>query len=185
MTSQDPQFAVNLLGKSVEDLRQFMESLGEPGYRGTQIYHALYAERRLDIAAITNLPTALRQRLASEAAVLLPRIVRRHSSSDGTTRYVLALAEQGSAGNASVGAGAKSATIETVFMPEENRQTICVSTQAGCAVDCHFCLTATLGLIRNLTAGEIVGQVLVALEDNRATVNRPSTPLRASKQISC
>jgi 23S rRNA (adenine2503-C2)-methyltransferase len=59
-------------------------------------------------------------------------------------------------------------------MPEENRQTICISTQAGCAVDCHFCLTATLGLIRNLTAGEMVGQVLVALEDNRAAL-KPQT----------
>ena len=167
MISQDPQFGVNLLGKSVEELRQFMESLGEPGYRGAQIYHALYAERRFDISAITNLPAALRQRLASVAAVLLPRIVRRHSSSDGTTRYVLALASSG-------GAATKPATIETVFMPEENRQTICISTQAGCAVDCHFCLTATLGLIRNLSVSEIVGQVLVALEDNRAAL-KPQT----------
>ena len=68
----------------------------------------------------------------------------------------------------------KPATVETVFMPEENRQTICISTQAGCAVDCHFCLTATLGLIRNLTAGEIVGQVLMALEENRANL-KPQT----------
>ena len=59
-------------------------------------------------------------------------------------------------------------------MPEENRQTICISTQAGCAVDCHFCLTATLGLIRNLTAGEIIGQVLIALEENRAAL-KPQT----------
>jgi 23S rRNA (adenine2503-C2)-methyltransferase len=77
-------------------------------------------------------------------------------------RYVLALGE------------GKAANIETVFMPEENRQTICLSTQAGCAVDCRFCLTATLGLVRNLTAGEIVGQVLVALEDNRAAL-KPQT----------
>jgi 23S rRNA (adenine2503-C2)-methyltransferase len=179
MISQDPQFAVNLLGKSlvgksIEELRQFMESLGEPGYRGAQIYHALYAERRFDIQTITNLPAALRQRLASEAAVLIPRILRRHSSSDGTTRYVLSLAALDSPGGRSIGGEAKPATIETVFMPEENRQTICISTQAGCAVDCHFCLTATLGLIRNLTAGEIVGQVLVALEDNRATL-KPQT----------
>jgi 23S rRNA (adenine2503-C2)-methyltransferase len=69
---------------------------------------------------------------------------------------------------------ARAATIETVFMPSENRQTICISTQAGCAVDCHFCLTATLGLIRNLTAGEILGQVLVAVEDNRAAL-KPQT----------
>jgi 23S rRNA (adenine2503-C2)-methyltransferase len=166
MPPQDAQSAVNLLGKSVEELRKFMESLGEPGYRGAQIYHALYAERRFDISAITNLPAALRQLLASEVVVSMPRIVRRHSSSDGTTRYVLALDSAG-------GVTAKPATIEMVFMPEENRQTICISTQAGCAVDCHFCLTATLGLIRNLTAGEIVGQVLVALEDNRAALRSP------------
>ena len=71
-------------------------------------------------------------------------------------------------------ADGKPATIEAVFMPEESRQTICISTQAGCAVDCRFCLTATLGLVRNLTAGEIVGQVLVALEDNRAAL-KPQT----------
>ena len=78
------------------------------------------------------------------------------------------------AGDAEKSTAARGATIETVFMPEENRQTICISTQAGCAVDCHFCLTATLGLIRNLSAGEIVGQVLVALEDNREAL-KPQT----------
>jgi 23S rRNA (adenine2503-C2)-methyltransferase len=152
----------NVLGKGPEELRSFAESLGEPAYRGAQIYHALYAERRFDFAAMTNLPAALRERLAREAAIALPRIVRRHRSTDGTVRYVLALGE------------GKAANIETVFMPEENRQTICLSTQAGCAVDCRFCLTATLGLVRNLTAGEIVGQVLVALEDNRAAL-KPQT----------
>ena len=170
MSSQEPHLKLNLLGKSVEELRKFVESLSEPGYRATQIYRALYAERKFDVATITNLPAALRQRFASEAAVLLPRIVRRYPSADGTTRYVLAIG----APDATGGEAAKPATIETVFMPEENRQTICISTQAGCAVDCHFCLTATLGLIRNLTAGEIVGQVLAALEDNRAAL-KPQT----------
>jgi 23S rRNA (adenine2503-C2)-methyltransferase len=70
--------------------------------------------------------------------------------------------------------GSGGAAIEAVFMPSEERQTICISTQAGCAVDCHFCLTATLGLVRNLTAGEMLGQVLLALEKNR-TVLRPRT----------
>jgi 23S rRNA (adenine2503-C2)-methyltransferase len=165
MAPQDSNTGVNLLGKSAEELRVFMEAIGEPGYRAAQIYHALYRERRFDFASMTNLPAALRERLAREAAIALPRIVRRHLSSDGTVRYVLAL------GGAADG---KPATIETVFMPEENRQTICISTQAGCAVDCRFCLTATLGLVRNLAAGEIVGQVLVALEDNRAAL-KPQT----------
>jgi 23S rRNA (adenine2503-C2)-methyltransferase len=153
---------MNLLGKSEEELREFLASLGEPGYRAAQIYHALYAERRLDFAAMTNLPAGLRERLEREASIALPRVVRRHLSTDGTVRYVLALAE------------GKPATVEAVFMPEENRQTICISTQAGCAVDCRFCLTATLGLQRNLTAGEIVGEVLVALEDHRAEL-KPQT----------
>ena len=188
---------VNLLGKSPGELRAFLESRGEPPYRGAQIYHALYAEKRFEFAAMTNLPAKLRDRLAHEASIDLPRIVRTHRSDDGTVRYVLALA---SSAAEPVGAvrekvhkkvhdvvrdavretvpeqipAFQPATIEAVFMPEENRQTICISTQAGCAVDCHFCLTATLGLIRNLTAGETIGQVLVALFDNRAAL-KPQT----------
>jgi 23S rRNA (adenine2503-C2)-methyltransferase len=170
-SERDPAGTVNLVGQSVADLRAYLHTLGEPAYRGMQIYHALYVERRSDIAAMTNLPAALREQLAKEASIRLPRILRRYRSSDGTVRYVLALATQEPP---SESRPAKPATIETVFMPEQNRQTICVSTQAGCAVDCHFCLTATLGLMRNLTAGEIVGQVLIALEENRAAL-KPQT----------
>lgn len=168
MPANDTCHPVNLLGQSAEELRAFMQSLGEPAYRGGQIYRALYAERRFDVTKMSNLPVALRERLAHEASIALPQIVRRYRSGDGTVRYVLALPTPDS------GSGAKLATIEAVFMPEENRQTICISTQAGCAVDCHFCLTATLGLIRNLSAGEIVGQVLIALEENRASL-KPQT----------
>ncbi len=156
--------AVNLLGKSATELGVILESLGEPAYRGAQIYHAIYAERRFDFATMTNLPAALRERLAREATIALPKIVRRHRSLDGTLRYVLAIEE------------GKPASVETVFMPEDERQTICISTQAGCAVDCQFCLTATLGFMRNLTAGEILGQVLVALDDNRFAL-KPQTNL--------
>jgi len=166
---------VELLGKSPEELAAFAESLGERAYRGRQIYHAIYAERKFDFAAMTNLPAALRERLGSEAQITLPEIQRRYRSEDGTVRYVLRLAGAGSSDNAGGARRSEApATIETVFMPEENRQTICVSTQAGCAVDCGFCLTATLGLIRNLTAGEIVGQVLAALGDNAAAL-KPQT----------
>ena len=149
--------AVELLGKSVEELRSFLATLGEPAYRAAQIYHALYAERRFDFAAMTNLSAKLRERLAEEARITLPGVTRRFQSVDGSIRYLCSIG----------GEEAKSAQIEAVFMPRQGRQTICISTQAGCAVDCHFCLTAQLGLIRNLTAGEIVGQVLVALEENR------------------
>src|SRR5215831_3371697 len=162
MSSAAPKTTMNLLGKSTDELRALLESLGEPAYRGAQIYHAIYAERRFEFASMTNLPAALRERLAREAAITLPRIVRRHLSSDGAVRYVLAIDE------------GQPANIEAVFMPEEHRQTMCISTQAGCAVDCQFCLTATLGLLRNLTAGEIVAQVLIGLDDNRAAL-KPQT----------
>jgi 23S rRNA (adenine2503-C2)-methyltransferase len=162
MSLQAAHTVVNLLGKPAEELREILESLGEPAYRGAQIYHALYRERRFDFAAMTNLPAALREQLPREAVIALPQIVRRYHAADKTVRYVVALGE------------AKPASVETVFMPEEHRQTICISTQAGCAVDCQFCLTAGLELRRNLTAGEVIGQVLVALEDNRATL-KPQT----------
>jgi 23S rRNA (adenine2503-C2)-methyltransferase len=162
--------AFELLGKPAEELRARMVSLGEPAYRGAQLYHALYAERRLDFAAMTNLPAALRTRLVREAHVGVPRILRRYPSTDGAVRYVLALEVPADGGAPDAARAPQPATIEAVFMPSENRQTICISTQAGCAVDCHFCLTATLGLVRNLTAGEIVGQVIVALEEHRAAL---------------
>jgi 23S rRNA (adenine2503-C2)-methyltransferase len=148
---------VELLGKSAEELREFAASLGERPFRGAQLHHALYAERRFEISAMTNMPAAFRERLAREACVTPPRIARRFPSVDGSVRYLFSIG----------GENAKPAQIEAVFMPRDGRQTICISTQAGCAVDCHFCLTAQLGLIRNLTPGEIVGQVLVALEENR------------------
>lgn len=171
MSSRDSKADRNLIGRSVDELRAFAESLGEPAYRGAQIYHALYAERRFEFVRMTNLPAAFRERLGRGAAIELPQILRRYRSGDGTVRYVLELGPANSSKNS---AAAKATTIETVFMPEESRQTICISTQAGCAVDCHFCLTATLGLIRNLSAGEILGQVLVAIEDNRAAL-KPQT----------
>jgi 23S rRNA (adenine2503-C2)-methyltransferase len=150
---------IELLGKSIEELREYVASLGEAPYRAKQLYRAMYAERRFDFAAMTNLPAALRSRLAAEARISLPAVVRRFPSADGSVRYLMALA-----------GGERAAQIEAVFMPAEGRQTICISTQAGCAVDCHFCLTAQLGLIRNLSAGEIVGQVLVALGENAAAL---------------
>jgi 23S rRNA (adenine2503-C2)-methyltransferase len=155
----------DLLGRSADELRALLVQMGEPAFRGAQLYHALYAERRFDSSEMTNLPAALRERLARETRIALPKVLKRYHSTDGTVRYLLALDEVDAPLAAPV--AGKPATIETVFMPEESRQTICISTQAGCAVDCHFCLTATLGLIRNLTAGEIIGQVLVALEENR------------------
>jgi 23S rRNA (adenine2503-C2)-methyltransferase len=169
---------MELLGKSKEDLREFCVALGEPAFRGAQIYHALYAERKFDVAQITNLPAALRERLSREARITLPEVRQRFASADGSVRYLLGLGVAGEQGEFTAEDTEKNgkerarrlqkpASVEAVFMPSEGRQTICISTQAGCAVDCHFCLTAQLGLIRNLTAGEIVAQVLLPLEEHK------------------
>jgi 23S rRNA (adenine2503-C2)-methyltransferase len=155
---------MELLGKSREQLQAYAKTLGAPAYRGAQIYHALYAERKFEVARFTNLPVALRDTLRQEATVTLPVVRQRYRSSDGSVRYLfgLSVGKETSAGISS-NAHRKPAAVEAVFMPSERRQTICVSTQAGCAVDCQFCLTAKLGLIRNLTAGEILAQVLLPL----------------------
>lgn len=150
-----------LLGKSREELRALCVSLGEPAYRGDQIYTALYAERKLDLTAATNLPAELRAKLTDSATVKLPAITKRFHSGDGSIRYLFALPTDGAKETR------RPASVEAVFMPSEGRQTLCISTQAGCAVNCQFCLTAQLGLIRNLSAGEILSQVLMVLEENK------------------
>lgn len=155
---------MELLGKSKSELRDLCASLGESAYRGSQIYHALYAEKNFSLAAMSNLPTTLRERLARETSIALPTIRQRYASQDGSVRYLFSLPEVESKSNA------RSASVEAVFMPSDGRQTICISTQAGCAVNCQFCLTAQLGLIRNLTAGEILAQVLIPLQEHHSAL---------------
>jgi len=165
---------MELLGKSKKELRDVCESLGEPAYRGGQIYHALYAERKSDVRQMTNLPARFRQQLAAEAQVTLPGVKQRYTSHDKSVRYLLALSDENDGGRQ------RPASVEAVFMPSEGRQTICISTQAGCAVDCQFCLTAQLGLIRNLTAGEMLGQVLIALEDASSKAVRATSAVQTN-----
>jgi 23S rRNA (adenine2503-C2)-methyltransferase len=155
---------MELFGKSKSELRDLCVSLREPAYRGSQIYHALYAEKKFSLAAISNLPATLRERLANEASITLPTIRQRYASQDGSVRYLFSLP----AGDSK--SAARPASVESVFMPSDGRQTICISTQAGCAVDCQFCLTAQLGLIRNLTPGEILAQVLIPLQQHQSAL---------------
>jgi 23S rRNA (adenine2503-C2)-methyltransferase len=141
------------------ELRDIQQALGttEPGFRARQIYEAVYRRRVTDPAAISNLPKSLRERLGSDLPLGLPEIERRYDSTDGTRRYLLRLGDGKS--------------VETVWMPEGERSTICISSQVGCPVDCKFCLTALLGLERHLTAGEIAGQVLRVAVDNALEAN--------------
>jgi len=150
---------VELLGKSREELRAYCAGVGEPAYRADQIYHWLYAEREFSVERWSNLPAALREKLKRETTITMPEVRQRYVSSDGSVRYLFGLPAQEEK------LMRKPAAVEAVFMPSEGRQTICISTQAGCAVDCQFCLTAQLGLIRNLTAGEMVAQVLMPLKE--------------------
>src|SRR5690349_14293027 len=166
---------MELLGKSKDELREMCAAMGEPAYRGGQIYHALYAEKKFDVALMTNLPAVLRQRLARETTITLPAVKQKFVSMDGSVRYLFGLSREEKEGvNAESSEAAekrnsaRAASVEAVFMPSEGRQTICVSTQAGCAVDCQFCLTAQLGLIRNLSAGEILAQVLLPLQEHKS-----------------
>jgi 23S rRNA (adenine2503-C2)-methyltransferase len=118
-----------------------------PAYRSRQIYEAVYRQRADSWRQVSTLPKPLRDELCDRLPIGWPEVAAEYASADGTRRYLLRLADL--------------RTVETVFMPEPSRDTICISSQVGCPVDCKFCLTALMGLERNLTAGEIVGQVLV------------------------
>jgi len=144
-----------LVGLEVEEIKELLLP-DQPLYRARQLYRALYHDRRSDLDAVTTFPADLRRELAANHAVGWPEVERRFESVDGTRRYLLRLHD--------------GKTVEAVYMPETARGTICISTQAGCAVGCQFCLTALLGLERNLTAGEIVGQVLLVARDNELAV---------------
>src|SRR5262245_55083350 len=152
-----------LLGLTASELSHFLESVGEKSYNGKQLYHSIYKRRQFNIGEMTDLSRALRQRLQLHGRLILPRTALSQLSIDGTRKYLFEL-----------GDGEK---IESVFIPEEQRDTLCISTQVGCPMDCKFCLTALLGLARNLTVGEIVGQVLAILKDR----HEPSTQTTRAK----
>ena len=132
----------------------------DPPFRSTQIYKSVYQRWFDDFDSMTDLPKAFRAELASEWDIKLPVIHRRFDSNDGTRRYLVRDADGELA--------------ETVVIPEEHRNTICVSSQVGCALACTFCLTGQLGLTRNLSAGEIVTQALIAQRDNLTAETRDS-----------
>jgi len=161
-----------LLGLDIQELTVLVQDAGEPPYRARQLFEAIYRQRVHSLEEISTLPLELRRALAERAVIVgQPRIEKQYVSSDGTIRYLIAFADGHS--------------VETVWMPEGDggeagdgsdagwdRATICVSSQVGCAVDCRFCLTALLGLQRNLSAGEIVGQVVAVLDERGVALDR-------------
>jgi len=136
---------VDLAGLELKELEAFVQSLGHKAFHAKQIYHWIWKRGVTDVAAMTNLSLELRQALSGAATVWLPEVVKHDVSADGTQKFVLRLAD--------------GTHIESVFIPDTPKQTFCVSTQVGCAMGCAFCLTGKMGLVRNLTAAEIGGQV--------------------------
>jgi 23S rRNA (adenine2503-C2)-methyltransferase len=162
-----------LLGLDLQELTRMAEEAGEPGYRGRQLFEAIYAGRVSSADHVSTLPKTFRGQIAGRGLTVgTPDIERKFVSRDETVRYLLRLRD--------------GETVETVWMPEGDggeegdgsdaavergwrRTTICVSSQVGCAVNCQFCLTALLGVRRNLSAGEIVGQVTAVLNDQNVS----------------
>src|SRR5438132_10691304 len=143
--------SLQLAGLSPAELIEFVASLGEPVFRARQIFSGIHQRRVRAFDEITDLPKELRAKLSELATISTLTLESRYLSSDGTRRYLFKTHDN--------------LPVETVFIPEERRDTICFSSQSGCPLQCTFCLTAQLGLLRNLTAGEIVEQVIIALND--------------------
>ena len=154
----DSKSKKNLLGASLREMEDLIAEIGEPRFRARQIYTGIYRRRLRDWGGFTDLSLPLRQKLAARFDIQYPREVHVFESSDGTRRYLLEVAR----GN----------RIESVYIPEDKRDTFCISTQVGCAVGCLFCVTGKLKMRHNLTAGEIVGQILTLQADRPTTLKR-------------
>jgi 23S rRNA (adenine2503-C2)-methyltransferase len=183
-----------LFGSSLQQLKEISASYTLPKYRASQIWHALYQQRVADLEEITSLPLSVRRQLANAGySVGLPTIAQTFQSRDGTERYLIAC-EDGetvetvwmpNGDNGEIGDGSEAAAEEKLAEPGDlsvapgdsetqlsQRATICVSSQVGCAVNCNFCLTAKLGVKRNLTSGEIAGQVVAVLNRHGVRIGR-------------
>lgn len=174
----------SLLGLNRQEVAELVEKAGEPAYRVQQIMNGVYRERVQSLDQVSTLPRKFREDLSQRGfAIGSPNIQEKFVSLDGTVRYLVAFADaesvetvwmpEGDGGEAGDGTDAGDAGELSAGHPSTTRNwdraTICVSSQVGCAVDCHFCLTALLGVKRNLSAGEIVGQVCAVLNDQKVS----------------
>lgn len=141
----------HFLGMKREELSDLMKEIGEPRYRADQVFKGLHQRRLTSLDEITDLPKALRDKLKETAQAGTLKVESKFVSEDGTRRFLMKTHD--------------GFPVETVFIPTENRDTICFSSQSGCPLKCSFCLTGKLGLLRNLTAGEIVEQIVIVLND--------------------
>jgi 23S rRNA (adenine2503-C2)-methyltransferase len=140
---------INLLGRTEKELRGIVHAMGEEPFRGSQLYQNIYQRQEKDIQSMSSLPGKLRTKLGAMHTIDMPRVHRVETSIDGTRKLLLALRDN--------------EFVETVVIPDSSRVTLCISSQVGCGVGCPFCLTAQMGLTRNLGVGEILGQVMIAI----------------------
>lgn len=147
---------MELFGKNKAELESFCKQLGHSSFRGRQIADWLYKKVARLPSEMTNLPKTLRDELVATCSITRSKIIKRSKSPDGTTKFLLELGD--------------GETVETVLLPYEDRLSVCVSSQIGCSAGCMFCATAMCGLIRNLTAGEIIDQVLTLQEQAKSRV---------------
>lgn len=153
------QAPTNLLSFTLPELTEFFSGLNEPAFRARQVFAGLQQRRLQSFGLMTDLPKPLRTRLEALAAASTLNVESRYISKDGTRRFLMKTYDN--------------RPVETVFIPEERRDTICFSSQSGCPLQCTFCLTAQLGLLRSLHAGEIVEQIVIALNDVYGVGERP------------
>ncbi|MCK5719026.1 MAG: 23S rRNA (adenine(2503)-C(2))-methyltransferase RlmN [Thiomargarita sp.] len=139
---------INLLDMDQTALSEFFAEIGEKPFRATQVMKWIHQLGVLDFDMMSNLSKALRQKLKAVAYISIPKVILHQLSEDGTHKWLLQLDEQNS--------------VEMVLIPEEERHTLCISSQVGCALDCQFCATAKQGFNRNLTTGEIIAQLWLA-----------------------
>ncbi len=142
---------IHLTNLNERELAEFVENAGEPLFRARQIFKNLHGRRQLSFDEMTDLPKRFRAKLNETATATSLRVEKRYVSEDGTRRFLMKTHD--------------GYPVEAVFIPTENRDTICFSSQSGCPLKCDFCLTAKLGLLRNLTTGEIVEQIITVLND--------------------
>lgn len=142
---------IHLQGLTKEELAEFVVAHGEPKYRAKQLFSALHGRRVREFDEITDLPKTFREKLAEIAQTSTLKVESRYVSEDGTRRFLMKTHDE--------------LPVEAVFIPTESRDTICFSSQSGCPLKCDFCLTAKLGLLRNLTTGEIIEQIIIVLND--------------------
>ena len=158
----------NLLDLEPAELVRWCGELGEKPFRAKQLQRWIHQFGEGDFDAMTDLAKSLREKLKIHATITAPAVISDHTSTDGTRKWLLDVGN----GNA----------VETVFIPEENRGTLCVSTQAGCAVNCRFCSTGKQGFSRNLSVGEIIGQLWMAERELRRAKGIPQGP-KGERQI--